>query len=69
TFPIFLQCECLASPSTHTYRLFVLLKSSAYPLVSFAASAEEAKYTQLANDGQHLKPAISSTNAQVFDFK
>ncbi|WP_205700409.1 hypothetical protein, partial [Crenobacter intestini] len=36
--------QVLASPSTHTYRLFVLLKISA-DFVSFASSAEEANYT------------------------
>ncbi|MGL6069790.1 hypothetical protein, partial [Craterilacuibacter sp.] len=47
-------------PSTHTYRLFVLLKSSADPLVSFAASAEEAKYTHPAPMRQHLWQDISN---------
>ncbi|WP_203525821.1 hypothetical protein, partial [Crenobacter caeni] len=39
-----LAVQVLAAPSTHTYRLFVLLKSSA-DFVSFASSAEEANYT------------------------
>ncbi|MGL6071387.1 hypothetical protein, partial [Craterilacuibacter sp.] len=56
--------ECLASPSTHTYRLFVLLKSSAYPLVSFAASAEEAKYTHYRQGRQALQDDKTLTKSK-----
>jgi len=54
--------QVLAAPSTHTYRLFVLLKSSADSLVSFAPSAEEANYTDRHTRRQ---PQNKQTNTQI----
>ncbi|HJU50171.1 MAG TPA: hypothetical protein VJ575_05460, partial [Pseudogulbenkiania sp.] len=65
TVPYLLQCKCLASPSTHTYRLFCLLKSGADCFVSVAASAEEANYTP----GPHPRQRLFAEKSNKFDDK
>ncbi|MDC7698112.1 hypothetical protein, partial [Vogesella indigofera] len=57
----------LAKPDTYTYRLFVLLKSSAASLVSFAASAEEANYSEAGQLRQHPETDFLTKKRQALD--
>ncbi|MDC7691879.1 hypothetical protein, partial [Vogesella indigofera] len=61
-------CKYLAWPDTYTYRLFVLLKSSAASLVSFASAAEEANYSETAKPSQHPQTDFLTQKPQAIDF-